>query len=173
MSVFVCTATDLDFSPLSALPVIKPIRFFSLRSFFSKTPTSFPSLITVALSLILTNSAILCVTIKTATPFSFNSRIFLNSLSVESKSKAAEDSSKINNFVFSLRKALAIVIHAFIGKERLKACVYGSTYSPTRSSIISWALITFSLCVKFLYQKSSEPTNRLSTTDASSAIITS
>ena len=92
---------------------------------------------TVALSLILTSSAILWVTINIATPLSRNSLIFLNNLSVESKSRAADDSSRINNFVFSLKNALAIVIHAFIGSDKLNACVYGSTYSPTRSSIIS------------------------------------
>ena len=58
LSVLVCIAIDVDFSPVSSLPVIKPIKFFSLRSFFSNTPTSLPSLITVALSLILTSSAI-------------------------------------------------------------------------------------------------------------------
>ena len=58
---------------------------------------------------------------KTATPLSRSSLIFLNSLSVESKSKAADDSSKINNFIFSLKKALAIVTHAFIGSDKLNA----------------------------------------------------
>ena len=120
-SVLVCIATDVDFSTVSSLPVIRPIRFFSLRSFFSNTPTSLPSLITVALSLILTNSAIRCVTINIATPLSRNSLIFLNNLSVESKSRAAEDSSRINTLVFSLKNALAIVIQAFIGSDKLKA----------------------------------------------------
>ena len=119
MSVFVCTATDVDFSPVSALPVIKPNKFFSLRSFFSKTPTSLPSLITVALSLIRINSAILWVTIKTATPLSLNSLIFLNNLSVESKSSAADDSSRINTLVFSRKNALPIVIQALIGNDKL------------------------------------------------------
>ena len=49
-------------------PVIKLRRFFSVISSPAKTPTSNPSLITVARSLILTNSAIRCVTIKMAAP---------------------------------------------------------------------------------------------------------
>ena len=40
-------------------PVMRPRRFFSVISSPAKTPTSTPSLITVALSLILTSSAIL------------------------------------------------------------------------------------------------------------------
>ena len=56
---------------------------------------------------------------KTATPLSRNSLIFLNNLSVESKSSAAEDSSKINTFVFSRKNALPIVIHALIGNDKL------------------------------------------------------
>ena len=54
-------------------------------------------------------------------PLSRNSLIFLNNLSVESKSSAAEDSSRINTFVFSRKNALPIVIHALIGNDRLNA----------------------------------------------------
>ena len=74
---------------------------------------------TVALSLIRINSAIRWVTINTAMPLSRNSRIFLNNLSVESKSSEAEDSSRINTFVFSRKKTLPIVIHALIGNDKL------------------------------------------------------
>ena len=85
------------------------------------------------------------MTINIAAPLSRSSLIFLNNLSVESKSNAAEDSSRINTFVLSLKKALPIVIHALMGRDKLNASVLGSTYSPTRSSISSWAFKFFSL----------------------------
>ena len=108
----------------------------------------------------------------TAEPLSRNSRILSKSLSVESKSKAAVDSSRISTSG-SLNNPLAIVIHALILRGKLPAGINGSISSSASSLNSSLALSCFSLSDKFLVINPSTPINKLSTTDASSATSTS
>ena len=108
----------------------------------------------------------------TAAPLSRNSRILSKSLSVESKSKAAVDSSRIKTSG-SLNKLRAIVIHALVLRGKFPAGINGSISSSASSLNNSLALFCFSFSDKFLEKKPSTPINKLSTIDASSETRTS
>ena len=107
-----------------------------------------------------------------AVPLSLNSRIFLKSRSVESKSNAAEDSSRINTFG-TLNSARVIVIQALVLSGKFPAGANGSISSSAYSLIKARALFCFSLSDIVLVKKPSVPINKLSTTDDSSATRTS
>ena len=106
----------------SRSPVIRPSRFCSVISCFSSTPTSRPSRITVARSLMRISSAMRWVTMITVAPWSRSSRILAKSRSVESRSRAAEDSSRMSTSGF-MSSARPMVIPLLDG-ERQSAGVH-------------------------------------------------
>ena len=138
-------------------PAISRSRFFSLMSAFSSTPTSRPSRSTVARSLMRVISAMRCVTMITAEPLSRNSRIFANRRSVESKSKAAEDSSRISTFGWH-NSARPIVIHCLMLNGSPPTMTSRSRSKPVSSAINVLAALILAPVERFFDQSRSAPT---------------
>ena len=107
------------------------------------------------------------VTMMTAHPLSRSSRILPKRRSVESRSSAAEDSSRIR-ILGSVSRARPMVIHCLMLSGKPPTRMSGSISTPASSCIREPAISYFSRDGRDFDQSPSAPTNRLSATEHSS-----